>query len=276
MGSIDENLRQWDRPDWGHNQEGEKWSTPWGGSETQWFGSLFFRLHAFLPCRRILEIGPGHGRWTEFLRNACEELHVVDVSPNCIKACRDRFASDARVTCHVNDGSSLAMVPGAFDVIFSFDSLVHAEIEVVEAYLAQMGGLLARDGICFLHHSNLGEYMRRGLSHIPRALLEREGFNPIWRAESVDATVVAAAAARHGLVVVAQELVHWGTTGLYGAALFTDCFSLLTHRGSRWERESRNLQNDRYIGEEAAHLKRLGELYNRASFPRARHGADGA
>lgn len=269
MASIDENLDHWDRPDWSHNAEGEKWSASWGGSETQWYGGLFFRLHPFLPCRRILEIAPGHGRWTQYLKDVCAELHLVDLSPNCIAACQRRFAADSHLAYHVNDGASLAMVGGDFDVVFSFDSLVHAEIGILDAYLAQMDGILARDGICFLHHSNMAEYMQRGFAHIPRPILEREGFNAIWRAESVDAATVAALAVRHGLVVVGQELVNWGTTGLYGASLFTDCFSLFTRRGSRWERETRTLHNETYVSGEASHMRRLGELYNRSSFPSA-------
>lgn len=269
MPSIDENLDKWDQPDWSHNENGEKWSTLWGGSETQWFGSLLFRLHPFLPCRRILEIAPGHGRWTQYLKNICSELHIVDLSPHCIEACRQRFAADPHITYSVNDGASLAMVPGDFNLIFSFDSLVHVEIEIMEAYLAQIGKILARDGVCFLHHSNLAEYVKGEGSHIPRPILEKEAFNAIWRAESVDAATVAALAARHGLAVIAQELVNWGAKDPYGTSLFTDCFSLFTHRGSRWERENRMFHNELYASDEASHLKRLGGLYNCSSFPQA-------
>ena len=274
MPSIEENLDRWDQADWSHNQEGEKWSTLWGGSETQWFGSLFFRLHPFLPCRRILEIAPGHGRWTQYLKSLCSDLHVVDLSPNCIEACRRRFAADSHITYHVNEGSSLAMVPGDFDLVFSFDSLVHVEIEMMEAYLSQVGKVLSRDGVGFLHHSNMAEYMKRGFAHIPRPILEREAFNTLWRAESVDAATVADVAARHGLAVIGQELVNWGAKGLYGASLFTDCFSLFTHEGSRWMRENRVLHNELYMSDEASHMKRLGEIYNVSSFQRVPPGEE--
>src|SRR5262245_31794904 len=266
MPSIHENLDRWDQPDWSHNQDGEKWSTPWGDSETQWFGSLSFRLHPWLPSPRILEIGPGHGRWTQYLKNVCDDLCLVDLSPRCIEACRRRFATDPHISYYVNDGSSLAMLPGNFNVIFSFDSLVHVEIDSMEAYLAQVGGLLARDGVCFLHHSNMAEYMKRGFSHIPRAILQKEGFNTIWRAESVDAATVAALAVQHDLAVIGQELVNWGVQGLYGTSLFTDCFSLFTHKGSRWERANRIWHNEHYVSDEASHLKHLGALYNASSF----------
>jgi len=159
------------------------------------------------------------------------------------------------------------MVPGDFNLIFSFDSLVHVEIENIDAYLAQIGGILAPNGVCFLHHSNMAEYMKRGFSHIPRPILEREGFNTIWRAESVDAATVITLAQRYGLAVIGQELVDWGAKGLYGTSLFTDCFSLITHKGSRWERENRIFRNELYMSDEARHMKRLAECYNRSAFP---------
>jgi hypothetical protein len=68
-------------------------------------------------------------------------------------------------------------------------------------------------------------------------------------------------------VVISQELVNWGAKGLYGASLLTDCFSLFTHKGSRWERERKVFHNDHYGSIEATHMRQLGELYNAATFP---------
>ena len=266
MPSIRENLEMWDGSDWSHNQEGEKWSAAWGSSEAQWFGSLYFRLHPFLPCDRILEIGPGHGRWTQYLKGCCRELHIVDVSANCIAACRRRFAEAENIRYHVNDGRSLAMVPGPFDLAFSFDSLVHVELDVLAAYVGQLAELLCPDGVAFLHHSNLGEAMRGPLAAVSREALAAAGFNAGRRAESVDAAGVSALAADHDLALVAQELVRWGGEGPYDRGLHSDCFSLLARRGSRWERAPRVLRNERPMPEEARYLLELGELYCRSSF----------
>jgi hypothetical protein len=49
----------WNKTVWGSTYGwqagGEEWSETWGSSEAQWFGSIFPRLHRFLPARRILE-----------------------------------------------------------------------------------------------------------------------------------------------------------------------------------------------------------------------------
>src|SRR5262249_43915829 len=113
------------------------------------------------PTGTILEIAPGFGRWTHYLRNWCQRLIVVDMAENCIAACRRRFAADARITYHVNDGRSLAMIPDrTIDFAFSFDSLVHVEADVLQMYLDRLALKLKPNGAGFFHHSNIGEYQR--------------------------------------------------------------------------------------------------------------------
>ena len=62
---------------------GDAWSRPWGGAESQWYGSIFPRNRRFLPASTVLEIAPGFGRWTSFLLEHCETLTAVDVAPKC-------------------------------------------------------------------------------------------------------------------------------------------------------------------------------------------------
>src|SRR5215468_1379581 len=94
LGAHVPNL-SWNKTVWGSTYGwqagGEEWSETWGSSEAQWFGSIFPRLHRFLPARRILEIAPGFGRWTKFLLPACRSYVGVDLSPECVVACRNRF-----------------------------------------------------------------------------------------------------------------------------------------------------------------------------------------
>src|SRR5437763_15167954 len=106
MPSLEQNLNQWDKQyDW--TSRGEEWSSVWGGSESQWFGSIYPRIHAYLPTKTVLELAPGFGRWTQYLKSYCEHLSVVDISDRCIKACQVRFSADSHIDYHVNDGKSL-------------------------------------------------------------------------------------------------------------------------------------------------------------------------
>src|SRR5438132_696006 len=153
MPSIEENEIIWsDLEVW--RDGGEDWSAEWGSSEMEWFCAIFPRIHKFVPTNRILEIAPGYGRWTKYLKNLCRRLVVVDLVEECIEACKRRFAGDDKITYYKNDGKSLEMISnGSIDFAFSFDSLVHAEDEVLRAYIVQLSSKLTKDGIAFIHHS---------------------------------------------------------------------------------------------------------------------------
>ena len=148
----------WNRFEWGQRyswpDSGEEWSRAWGGSEAQWFGAIYPRLHRHLPAHGILEIAPGYGRWTKFLIPACSSYLGIDLSANCIDACRKRFKDATHAAFFENDGLSLSRaLDGSFDFVFSFDSLVHVEIDVLESYIPQLVKKLTPNGVGFLHHS---------------------------------------------------------------------------------------------------------------------------
>src|SRR5919204_2447169 len=157
MPSVAENRESWNET-YTWERDGDEWSDPWGGAEAQWHFTLLPRIHAFVPTGILLEIAPGFGRWTRYLRGLCESLVVVDLSERCISACRKRFAAAKHVKYYVNDGFTLPMLPNrSIDFAFSFDSLVHAEADVVDSYLAEVARVLQPEGVAFLHHSNLGQ-----------------------------------------------------------------------------------------------------------------------
>jgi hypothetical protein len=53
----------------------------------------------------------------------------------------------------------------SIDLALSFDSLVHAEADVLSSYLAQLATKLRSDGVAFIHHSNFGECARSGVGN---------------------------------------------------------------------------------------------------------------
>ena len=253
MPSIDQNRRIWNTDQY-WKAAGDEWSITWGGAAAQWEGALLPRIRAFLPAGHILEIAPGYGRWTQFLAAQCKTLTVVDLSAKCIAVCRDRFAELGHVRYHVNDGLSLAMLPDqTIDFAFSFDSLVHAELPVIESYLRELARVLTPDGAAFLHHSNLGSFGPPGVARrwLPSSLCmwlmaRRIIPNDHWRAYSVSADRVRDLAASAGMPCIRQELVNWG------CARLSDCFSTLTPVGSRWTQPLQRVENPRFMAEAEA------------------------
>lgn len=272
MPSIDDNIATWNAAtSWA--SDGEEWSGPWGSSEAQWWSSLLPRLHAFVPTETILELGPGHGRWTAYLKDLCDELILVDLAEACIESCRARFREATNITYHINDGRSLRAVSDkVVDVAFSFDSLVHAEADALASYARELARVLKPDGVAFIHHSNMAAL--RQASRLARRLPDRYR-RPLtirgivvnlyaWRAESVSASWFSRICQENGLACVGQELIAWE----YGR-FRTDAITLVTPRGSAWDRPPVSVDNPGFM-REARTAARTGQLYSHRSFPGSR------
>lgn len=272
MATLDENVRCWNN-DYDWPSGGDEWSAQFGGTEALWFFILYPRIHRFLPTAVILEIAPGYGRWTQFLKAQCHSLIAVDISEKCIEHCKTRFAADNHIQFHINDGTSLDAVPdNSIDFVFSFDSLVHAEKDVIKAYLAQLGRKLKPNGVGFLHHSNIGVYPGRlalvnFYSHFPYAFRQRVlteanlyallSISYAWRAASMTATLFRQYCQQAGLKCISQELFNW-TKG----KCLVDAISVFAKPDSRWDKESVYLENAKFV-ENASLTARLAKLYCR-------------
>ena len=264
MPTLQDNRHRWAAYGW--SQGGEEWSGAWGGSDNLWYGSLLPRIRRFLPAGSILEIAPGYGRITHYLRHHAERLTIVDVTEKCIEHCKVRFADDEHIAYHVNDGLSLAMVPDrSIDFAFSFDSLVHTEADVVRGYVTQLADKLTDDGAAFLHHSNLGEYrwLNRFAKRIPGRLrrpLIRQGLivNTLSaRGESVTADEVRGYCEAAGLHCVSQEVINWAGRHLI------DCMTVFCRPGSRHATAFRQVRNPFFMAE-AHRIRGLSQLYSDA------------
>lgn len=240
MPTINDNKKMWESSyDW--SQAGEEWSLPWGGTQNIWDYVLFPRIKAHLPARTIVEIAPGFGRWTQFLRYHCQKLIAVDLSLRCVESCARRFVDSSHVTVVQNDGHSLPLAEDtSVDFVFSFDSLVHADSEALASYLEEIARVLTPDGTAFIHHSNLGQY-RNVLTlagKLPRWMLNTAQKAQLlphihWRDATVTAHWFAMATHESGLSVVRQELVNW----LNRPAYLLDCFTTLKRSTNLMKRQ---------------------------------------
>lgn len=246
MPTLATNKQHWDAYDW--PQGGDEWSAAWGGSDYVWCAVLLPRLLRFVPAPTVLEIAPGYGRWTQYLKELCDRLIVVDLAAQCIDACRARFADATHITYHVNDGLSLDCVPArSVDFVFSYDSLVHAEAAVVRGYVHQLAEKLTADGVGFLHHSNLAALVPAPAPGQPPPDIH-------WRAHDMSAALFVEFCREAGLQCIAQEIVDWG-----GQAQL-DCFSVFTRPGSRFARPLQVIETPTFMAE-AARLRGLAALY---------------
>ena len=243
--TVEQNRELWSNYGW--QRQGEEWSHRWGAVDYQWYGTIFPRLLRFLPTGTLLEIAPGYGRWTHYLVPLCRKLIGVDLTERCVEACQQRFGGHAHTSFYVNDGLSLDMVPdNSIDFAFSFDSLVHAERDVLESYIHELAKKLAPEGVGFIHHSNLGEHVdpQTGELSFPRH----------WRGLTMTAPLFEQFCTEAGLACIGQEVVNWEVDPL------NDCFSFFTRPGSRYDRPNQVRRNPTFM-DEAAALKAIADQY---------------
>jgi SAM-dependent methyltransferase len=249
---VHRNRTVWEET-WNWSTEGDEWSAWWGGTHAEWLAVLQPRLHHFLPTGTLLEIAPGYGRWTQYLTDLAEDLVVVDLTERCIAHCQKRFADATNITYHVNDGRSLAMVADdSVDVVVSFDSLVHVDEGVIDAYLGQLVHKLRPDGVGIIHHANIGEY--RTLATVSRsaparlqAPMVRRGWLldlGAWRDAAMTAARFEELCTENGLSCIGQEKISWE----HGRFLI-DAFSIFTRPGSRWDRPNVVVRNPGFSDE---------------------------
>lgn len=155
MATINENLKQWNNYDW--NRAGDEWSAGWGGSDYLWALTIQPRIIKNIPCSTILEIACGNGRISQYLLKYCRKLILVDICQSCIDYCKDRFKDYNHIEYIVNDGISLDMISdNSIDFVFSWDSLVHADKNVIQNYIYELSNKMNSNATGFIHHSNFG------------------------------------------------------------------------------------------------------------------------
>lgn len=249
MGTIEENKICYSYYDWPEN--GDEWSLFWGGSEYLWWGTIFPRVHPFLPNRRVLELAPGFGRCTQFLIDLSERLIVVDLVEKCVEACRQRFGRHDHFEAHVNDGCTLPMIESdSIEFIFSWDSLVHTQRDVMESYTREFARILKPNGKGFIHHSNMGSFRDEQTGTFKPGVENKH-----WRGEDASADGFVECCGRVGLVCVSQELIAWGGT------ILNDVFSIFTKTDEKPAGPPFRIENYEFMREADKSLK-LAKLHN--------------
>jgi SAM-dependent methyltransferase len=201
MNSRAANRFIWDNWDW--SAAGDEWtpSPDWKQSVVKNFIDPYFDGR-----ERVLEIGPGAGRWTEYLIGKCQELIGIDISETCVKTCRERFSAYPHAKFELGNGADLQSIETAtIDGIWSFDVFVHINDTEFNSYVSECARVMKPGAVGVIHHGTMG------------------GSSGGWRS-NVTAEDVLRFMQAHGLTVVSQ-LKSWTDAGqefeagLYGDAI---------------------------------------------------------
>ena len=193
--TVEDNRRIWDAWDW--SDQGERWSDDvrqFRGLEPEVWKQMIVDelIDGRIPAgSTVLEIGPGAGRWTEYLQPRAGHLVLADISARCIELCRERFAAADNIEYHVIADDELAFVQDqSLDAIWAYDVFVHINPADTENYLRAFGRTLKPGGVAVIHHA--GTYASEEEA--------ATGFR-----SHVTAELFAGMAERHGLQVLEQN-----------------------------------------------------------------------
>ncbi len=147
-----------------------------------------------------MDFACGHGRNARKLREAgAGPITLVDVNPENIAYCESTLAPLGGYETFLNSGFDLASISEKkFTHIYSFDSMVHFDLEIMLSYIGEFARVLAPLGTAFVHHSNFTE--RPGAPF-------RD--NPGWRNFMSDA-IFRHAALRNDFDILEQTVIDWG------------------------------------------------------------------
>jgi ubiquinone/menaquinone biosynthesis C-methylase UbiE len=166
-----------------------------------------------IDYNRTIDFAAGYGRNTRKLLEAgAEHVTMVDVNPECIAHLEKHFPHD-RTAALLNDGMGLsALETAAFTFLYTFDAMVHFDLEIIIAYITEFSRVLTPGAYAFVHHSNYtanpgGDFRQ----------------NPHWR-NFMSAGIFKHIAMRSGFDVIQQKMFSWGELPI-------DCITVLRRNG---------------------------------------------
>lgn len=247
MASVSDNIAYYERYDWSCG--GLEWSAPWGGTRSMWLHTLHPRIKHFIPARRIVEIGSGHGRISKILHAFTQkELVLYDILESCVDTCNQAFNSSQKTQCYLSDGLHMPeLAEQSVDFVFSFYSLVGADKETLDSYIKEISRVLTPNGIAFIHHSNVGKYVQSVTPENSKSM----ALLSTYRDATVSAEVVRSLTEKHDLRCVSQECLNWDIK-----EALTDCFTVMARSHSNWPQKNNYSENYEF------HLERNAALHS--------------
>jgi SAM-dependent methyltransferase len=163
------NREIWENWDW--NARGDEWTL-----SPEWKSSIvrsILRPNVPPGCD-VLEIGPGAGRWTEFLVADARSYVGIDISAECVRICEDRFRDVPGARFVRNSGADLAALPDrSIDRVWSFDAFVHINRAEVAAYVKELRRVMRPGAVAAIHHGDHGGRGGGWRSDLTAAAFER-------------------------------------------------------------------------------------------------------
>jgi SAM-dependent methyltransferase len=131
---------------------GLHWGDPEVAPHLQWVRDHYC-LKFVDPAQTCIEIGPGGGRWTRYLRGF-RTLYAVDYHQELLDELAKNFAQP-NIVAIKNAGTDFpGIADQSIDFVFSFGVFVHLDLPIVVAYLAEIARVLKPGGRAVIQYAD--------------------------------------------------------------------------------------------------------------------------
>jgi ubiquinone/menaquinone biosynthesis C-methylase UbiE len=196
---------------WGNNATETYFEPAERGMDYQWPYVQRFLAPYPIDYSDTMELSCGHGRNSEKLAVSAKNMTLIDVNPENISFCKQRFR-DKPWRILLNNGFDIQEVEDdSITFGYCFEAAVHFDLEIILSYIKEFRRVLVSGGFGFMHHSNYTRSPGADITTTPhaRSFMSKEIFAHLC--------------IHNGLRIVDQRLIDWGSPEEY---FETDCFSL--------------------------------------------------
>jgi SAM-dependent methyltransferase len=147
------NLAQYNRGEIKCKHYGDQWGDPEIQSHLTQVVNRFIK--PFVDQSVIaLEIGPGGGRWTQYLLS-CKKIYCVELNPEMFAYLKKRFSGKKHIRYIQTSGSDFPGVPEqSIDFAFTFGTFVHLDFDIIRNYIRNMTRIMRHNGNISIQFSN--------------------------------------------------------------------------------------------------------------------------
>jgi SAM-dependent methyltransferase len=145
---------------------------------------IFAEYETAIATARVLDIGVGGGRTTNYLLSRCQSYRAIDYSPAMIDACRRRFPECTPDVFAIGDARDLSAEPteGYDFVLFSYNGLDYIDHEDRLQVLVEVRRVLSPGGLFFFSTHSLHAFpfsdpeVQERNEHVNLNLMRRQGW----------------------------------------------------------------------------------------------------
>lgn len=110
------------------------------------------RYHAildFVKNKKVLDAACGEGYGTNLIAQHAEYVSGIDISEDSISWAREAYQAN-NIEFHVSDIQTLPLAENSVDVVVSFETIEHVDLEAQERFLEEIKRVLKPDGILIM------------------------------------------------------------------------------------------------------------------------------